>query len=158
MQDTSIQLRWTSPLRKKPPSFLSNDYLDQHDAGLNGVQGAEAIVKVLRMRRSVHHLILGHNELGDAGCVALFDYLRSEEGRMHNLLEISLNMNSIGDAGLWAIARYRVFANFFMKCWRLFCDLRYLETNESLTALFLQNVSQCPLASQLILTIQCRIS
>lgn len=108
MQHTSFHLKSTSPLRKSPHSVLTNNYIDQHDTGLNGVQGAEAVVKLLRMRRSVSHLILGHNELGDAGTVALFDYLRSEEGMVHKLLEISLNTNNIGDAGLWAITRYRV--------------------------------------------------
>ena len=94
------------PRPSSPPFTISNNYIDQHDAGLSGVQGAEAIVKLLRMHRSIHHLILGHNTLGDAGCVALFDYLRSEEGKKHKLMEISLNANNIGDAGLWAIARY----------------------------------------------------
>lgn len=108
MQHTSFRPKSTSPLRKSLHSALTNNYIDQHDTGLNGVQGAEAVVKLLRMRRSVSHLILGHNELGDAGTVALFDYLRSEEGMVHKLLEISLNTNNIGDAGLWAITRYRV--------------------------------------------------
>lgn len=86
--------------------FVLNNSIHQHDSGLSGIQGAEAIVKLLRTHRSIHHLILGHNALGDTGCIALFDYLRSEEGAKHRLKEISLNANGIGDKGLWAIARY----------------------------------------------------
>ncbi|KAF8471512.1 hypothetical protein JB92DRAFT_1937809 [Gautieria morchelliformis] len=104
-----------------PSAFPNNNYIDRHDTGLSGVQGAEAILELLRVQRSVTHLILGHNSLRDTGCVALFDYLRSEEGKRHEILEISLNANQIGDAGLWAIARY-------------------LEYNNSLASLFLQNV------------------
>ncbi|KAF8499523.1 hypothetical protein JB92DRAFT_2795177 [Gautieria morchelliformis] len=101
------------------PSAFPNS-IDRHDTGLSGVQGAEAILELLRVERPVSHLILGHNSLGDTGCVALFDYLRSEEGERHEILEINLNENQIGDAGLWAIARY-------------------LEYNKSLSVLFLQN-------------------
>jgi Leucine Rich repeat len=94
------------------PSAFPNSYIDRHDTGLCGLQGAEAILGLLRVQRSVTHLILGHNLLGDAGCVALFDYLRSEEGKRHEVLEISLNANQIGDAGLWAIARYCFLSDF----------------------------------------------
>ncbi|KAF8591276.1 RNI-like protein [Ramaria rubella] len=120
MQYSNFNSRSTLSHRKAASPLLTNNYIDKHDAGLTGVQGAEAIVKLLRTHRSVHHLVLGHNRLGDAGCVALFDHLRSEEGKKHQIVEISLNANRIGDAGLWAISRY-------------------LEDNESLGALFLQN-------------------
>lgn len=108
MRHMSFHSRSSSPLRGVRSSFLANRYVDQHDAGLCGVQGAEFIMKLLQRNRSARNLILGHNALGDTGCVALFDYLRSEEGKKHKLVEISLNANNIGDAGLWAIARYSV--------------------------------------------------
>ncbi|KAF8527632.1 hypothetical protein BU17DRAFT_39422 [Hysterangium stoloniferum] len=94
--------------------------IDKQDAGLYGVDGAHRVIQLLRMNNSVYHLVLSHNKLGNAGCVMLFDYLRSEEGKRHEIVEISLNANCIGDEGLLAIARY-------------------LENNKSLTTLFLQH-------------------
>jgi hypothetical protein len=70
----------------------------------------------------VNVLILGHNQLGDDGCVELFDYLSSSEGRKYRITMIALNSNSIGDAGLRSIAQY-------------------LDNNQNLQSLSLQNVS-----------------
>lgn len=85
--------------------FLSGNHIDQHHAGLHGVRGAETIVKMLHVHRSVERLMLGYNGLRDDGCTALFDYLRSPDGKRHKITKISLNSNGIGDKGLWAIAR-----------------------------------------------------
>ncbi|EPQ52269.1 RNI-like protein, partial [Gloeophyllum trabeum ATCC 11539] len=68
--------------------------------------GVKDIIKDIRSRRVVTKLILGHNDLGDDGCITLFDYLCSEEGRGYRIEEISLNSNNIGDRGLAAIADY----------------------------------------------------
>ncbi|KIJ36391.1 hypothetical protein M422DRAFT_34347, partial [Sphaerobolus stellatus SS14] len=107
--------------RKKISSPIpSSSSIDQHNIGLEGIRGAEIVVKLLRVQCSIQRIILGHNSLGDTGTVAIFDYLRSEEGKRHRITEISLNSNGIGDKGLWAIARY-------------------LEDNDSLNTLFLQN-------------------
>ncbi len=80
------------------------------------------MIAAIQTRRSVTKLVLGHNDLRDDGCVILFRYLCSTRGRKHGISEISLNSNAIGDIGLSAIADY-------------------LEGNEHLTDLFLQNVS-----------------
>lgn len=80
------------------------------------------MIAAIQTRRSVSKLVLGHNDLRDDGCVILFRYLSSARGRKLCTSEISLNSNAIGDVGLSAIADY-------------------LEGNEHLTDLFLQNVS-----------------
>ncbi|KAF9010121.1 hypothetical protein BDQ17DRAFT_1347580 [Cyathus striatus] len=71
-------------------------------------------------RRSVDRMILGHNDLQDEGCSALFSFLRSPAGRRYHIFEISLNSNSIGDNGLLEIGEY-------------------LKENEHLRELFVQN-------------------
>ena len=70
--------------------------------------------------------MLGYNLLQDDGCEALFDFLCTEEGQRHGIVEISLNGNGIGPRGLLAICRY-------------------LNGNTVLQELFLQNV--CKLAA-----------
>ena len=70
--------------------------------------------------------MLGYNLLQDDGCEALFDFLCTEEGQRHGIVEISLNGNGIGARGLLAICRY-------------------LNGNTVLQELFLQNV--CKLAA-----------
>lgn len=82
------------------------------------------MIKDISSRRFVTKLILGHNNLGDEGCEALFNYLCSEEGRKYKLAEISLNSNGIGNQGLMAVAEY-------------------LKNNTHLRVLFLQSVSCC---------------
>lgn len=76
---------------------------------------------MIKSRRFVNRLIVGHNELGDEGCRCLFRFLCSEEGREYDIQEISLNSNNIGDEGLLAIAEY-------------------LQDNKRVRELFLQNV------------------
>lgn len=76
---------------------------------------------MIQSRRFVHRLIIGHNELGDEGCRRLFGFLCTEEGRKHDIQEISLNANDIGDEGLLAVSRY-------------------LKNNQRVRELFLQNV------------------
>ncbi|KAF8635416.1 hypothetical protein AX15_000410 [Amanita polypyramis BW_CC] len=92
----------------------------QIDAGLYSVQGAQSIITVITSRKQVNKLVLGHNELGNSGSLALFRFLCSEAGQRYEINEISLNSNRIGDTGLVAIARY-------------------LKGNKSLKELFLQN-------------------
>lgn len=78
------------------PQKIFNGNLNKYDCGLKGLDGNE-------------------------GCVALFDYLCSIEGQYrHNIEEISLNDNEIGDKGLLAIAKY-------------------LDGNKTLGSLYLQN-------------------
>lgn len=87
------------------PQKIFNGSLNKYDCGLKGLDGAEIIIHHLRFQKPAR-LILSHNELGNEGCVALFDYLCSNEGRYyHHIEEISLNMNGIGDKGLLAIAK-----------------------------------------------------
>jgi hypothetical protein len=83
--------------------------------------GAEAIVTMIRARRFVNRLIVGHNKLGDEGCCHLFDFLNSKDGQRYDIEEISLNSNCIGDEGLLSISKY-------------------LSNNGQLRELFLQNV------------------
>lgn len=84
--------------------------------------GAQEIIFLITSRRSVTKLVLGHNELGDDGCIVLFKFLASTVGQKHRISEISLNSNGIGNRGLLAISEYLV-------------------DNTSLKELFLQNVS-----------------
>ena len=83
--------------------------------------GADVIISAIGARRNVSKLILGHNELGDAGTIRLFEFLRSPDAARHRIKEISLNSNKIGNAGLLAIAGF-------------------LKDNTTLNALFLQDV------------------
>jgi Ran GTPase-activating protein (RanGAP) involved in mRNA processing and transport len=76
---------------------------------------------MISSRPFVSKLILGHNELADDGCVILFRFLNSAVGRKHPVKEISLNANAIGNSALLAISDY-------------------LNGNQSLKELFLQNV------------------
>ncbi|CAK5279805.1 unnamed protein product, partial [Mycena citricolor] len=76
------------------------------DAGLTSVTGAQTIIGLLSSRRSVTRLILGHNELGDDGCVVLFTFLSSALGRKYQITEISVNANGIGNRGLLAVSEY----------------------------------------------------
>ncbi|PFH48041.1 hypothetical protein AMATHDRAFT_76922 [Amanita thiersii Skay4041] len=94
--------------------------IDQFDTGLYSVQGAQEIISLISSRRAVKTLILGHNQLCDAGCVALFEFLCSAPGQRYEISEISLNSNEIGDRGLASI-------------------VRYLKNNKHLKELFLQN-------------------
>jgi len=75
---------------------------------------------MIRLQKSVHRLILGHNELGDKGCHRLFNFL-SSEGSEYNIQEIHLNANIIGDDGLLVISEY-------------------LKDNQHVRKLFLQHV------------------
>ena len=127
-------------------SLASRSHIESMDAGLSSVLGmglsalheklthpltygvwrmnvgAQEVIKQILARRSVTKLILGHNDLGDSGCEELFGFLNSDAGRNYKITHISLNSNGIGNAGLEAIAEY-------------------LEGNEYLRELFLQNVS-----------------
>jgi len=76
---------------------------------------------MITARRTVHKLVLGHNKLGDDGCVTLFTFLGSTAGRKYPVTYISLNANDIGERGLFAIAKY-------------------LKDNQYLKQLFLHNV------------------
>ncbi|KAJ6573823.1 RNI-like protein [Mycena vulgaris] len=101
-------------------SLSGRSYIDRMDAGLTAVRGAQEIISMISSRRFVTKLILGHNELSDDGCVVLFKFLTSSEGRKYQIAEISLNSNSIGNRGLMAISEY-------------------LHGNQVLKVLFLQN-------------------
>ncbi|KAH9836111.1 RNI-like protein [Rhodofomes roseus] len=98
----------------------ARSHIESLDAGLCSVEGAAEVISDIRARRNVTKLILGHNELGDAGCELLFGFLSTEKGRQYPISEISLNSNGIGDGGLRAI-------------------IEYLRENTSLKELFLQN-------------------
>ncbi|KAH9924075.1 uncharacterized protein B0H18DRAFT_1013373 [Fomitopsis serialis] len=98
----------------------ARSHIESLDAGLCSVEGAREVISDIRARRNVTKLILGHNELGDAGCEVLFGFLSTEKGRQYPISEISLNSNGIGDRGLRTI-------------------IEYLRDNTSLRELFLQN-------------------
>lgn len=68
--------------------------------------GARKIVETLSRRDAVACLILRHNDLGDGGCVELFKYLCSEEGRRHKVAGILLNANSLGNVALESIGDF----------------------------------------------------
>lgn len=76
---------------------------------------------MIRERRRVASLVLGHNDLGDDGCKELFRFLSSEDGQKYQIQEISLNANHITDKGLEYMAEF-------------------LDGNRHLKQLFLQNV------------------
>ncbi|KAF9459681.1 hypothetical protein BDZ94DRAFT_1171238 [Collybia nuda] len=88
--------------------------------GLHSVRGAQEVISLITARRNVTSLILGHNSLGDDGCIVLFAFLQSAVGRKYHIAEIGINSNGIGDRGLLAISEYLV-------------------NNNSLRELFLQN-------------------
>ncbi|TFK90198.1 RNI-like protein [Polyporus arcularius HHB13444] len=87
-------------------SLASRSHIESMDAGLSSVTGAQEVIKQILARRSVTKLILGHNDLGDAGCEELFGFLSSDTGRNYKISQISLNSNNIGNRGLLAISRY----------------------------------------------------
>ncbi|KAL5522584.1 hypothetical protein ACEPAG_8601 [Sanghuangporus baumii] len=101
-------------------SLAARAHIDMHDKALRSTLGAQEVISAIKVRKAVTKLILGHNALGDDGAQELFGFLCSEEGRRYRIAEISLNSNGIGNAGLEAIAEY-------------------LEGNENLKELFLQN-------------------
>ena len=68
--------------------------------------GARKMIEGLSRRDAVAWLILRHNNLGDDGCVELFEYLRSEEGRRHKISGILLNANSLGNVALESIGNF----------------------------------------------------
>ncbi|KAF8633165.1 hypothetical protein AX17_004666 [Amanita inopinata Kibby_2008] len=95
-----------SKARSPRTSVSGNEYIYQFDAGLYSIQGALEIISAISSRRGVRKLILGHNELGNAGCITLFEFLSSPAGRSYEIKEISLNSNNVGGPGLEAIAMY----------------------------------------------------
>ncbi|KIY47899.1 hypothetical protein FISHEDRAFT_65932 [Fistulina hepatica ATCC 64428] len=113
------QLRVNKQRRKHAVSHSLND-IDRSDAGLTSIEGAQSVIQEISKRHKFTGLILGHNKLGDAGCTALFDYLSSPDGQKHPIRQVSLNSNSVGNDGLYAIASY-------------------LEGNRHTQELFLQN-------------------
>ncbi|KXN89553.1 hypothetical protein AN958_05420 [Leucoagaricus sp. SymC.cos] len=82
--------------------------------------GADVVINLIRSRRFVHRLIIGHNELRDEGCRRLFNFLCSDEGKKYDIQEISLNANGIGDECLLSVSQY-------------------LKNNKRVRELFLQN-------------------
>ncbi|KAL5499140.1 hypothetical protein ACEPAH_1658 [Sanghuangporus vaninii] len=101
-------------------SLAARAHIDMHDQGLRSILGAQEVISAIKVRKTVTKLILGHNALGDDGAQKLFKFLCSKEGRRYRIAEISLNSNGIGNTGLEAIAEY-------------------LEGNENLKELFMQN-------------------
>jgi hypothetical protein len=84
--------------------------------------GANVVIEKIRTSRGVTRLNLGINNLGDPGCIRLFQFLRSEEGKALDVInELTLNSNSIGNAGLIAL-------------------IGWLRGNVHLQSLYLQNV------------------
>ena len=84
--------------------------------------GAQDLISIMKTRRSVSKLILGHNSLGDAGCGELFQFLASDSGKKYKVSEIILGANDIRNEGLEAL-------------------VNYLTGNRYLRAVYLQNVS-----------------
>ncbi|CCM04772.1 uncharacterized protein FIBRA_06963 [Fibroporia radiculosa] len=120
MNPQAINIHRGFPPSKRKVSISVRSHIESLDAGLTSVNGALEVISMIQSRHLVTKLILGHNELGDDGCEVLFDYLISEAGCGHGILEISLNSNQISDRGLYSISRF-------------------LQNNTSLRKLFLQN-------------------
>lgn len=68
--------------------------------------GARRIVETLSREGAVGCLILGHNKLGDEGCVELLKYLCSEGGQRHKVASILLNANGLGNVALDSIGSF----------------------------------------------------
>ncbi|TFK73368.1 hypothetical protein BDN72DRAFT_791004 [Pluteus cervinus] len=117
---TSSKPSFFTSSRTPKGSLSARGHIDKLDAGLHSIKGAQEIVGLISSRHSVTKLVLGHNDLGDDGCVVLFKFLRSPAGRKYRIAEISLNSNGIGNRGLLAVASY-------------------LKDNTILKELFLQN-------------------
>lgn len=86
--------------------FSARSCVDFQSSKLCGITGAQKIIDTINSRTFVSRLVLGYNLLQDDGCEALFDFLCTEEGQRHGIVEISLNGNGIGPRGLLAICRY----------------------------------------------------
>ncbi|KAE9404660.1 RNI-like protein, partial [Gymnopus androsaceus JB14] len=106
--------------------------------------GAKHIIDLIRSRRTVTKLILGHNSLSDDGCVLLFAFLSSPLGRKYPIAEISLNANRIGDRGLSAIAAYLLDNTHLTE---LFLQDNLLTANPSITVQFAHAVNRSRLRS-----------
>ncbi|KAI0066827.1 hypothetical protein BV25DRAFT_1779661, partial [Artomyces pyxidatus] len=68
--------------------------------------GAQRVVDIITSRAQVTSLLLNHSALHDDGCEVLFEFLCSEIGRRHNIMEIHLGSTQMGDRGLRALCRY----------------------------------------------------
>ncbi|KAG8908149.1 hypothetical protein FRC01_007492, partial [Tulasnella sp. 417] len=83
--------------------------------------GARHIISTLETNHTIKTMVIGHNPLGDEGTAVLFHFLSSNWARRQIHLEsITINSCQIGNLGLGAIAAY-------------------LDGNQSLRSLFLQN-------------------
>ncbi|KAG6873673.1 hypothetical protein C0995_012607 [Termitomyces sp. Mi166 len=67
---------------------------------------AQKIIDLIENRRVVYTLLLSHNELGDEGCVTLFDFLSSAKGRRYPISEVQIGSNRLGNTSLLAISNY----------------------------------------------------
>ncbi|KAF7319929.1 RNI-like protein [Mycena kentingensis (nom. inval.)] len=112
--------------------------IDLLDAGLSGVAGAQHIIGLISSRRRVTKLILGSNDLGDAGSVVLFRFLSSAIGRKYQVEIISLNANHIGNRGLSAISEYLA-GSYSLK--QLFLQNNQFSNDPSLFAKFAKAVN-----------------
>jgi hypothetical protein len=71
------------------------------------IPGADIVIEKIRNAHGVTRLILSLNKLGDLGCIRLFGFLRSPEGKaLDHINELSLNSNGIGDVGILALAEW----------------------------------------------------
>jgi hypothetical protein len=87
------------------------------------ISGGNVVIDKIRSAKGVTRLNLSLNALGDIGCVTLFGFLRSDEGKTFDHIgELSLNSNEIGDVGLLALSEW-------------------LRDHEDIRDLYLQNVS-----------------
>lgn len=81
-----------------------------HDHGLVGVEGARKVLaRCIEAADDIEEMSLGHNDLGDEGCIELFDGLKSlrdDGGKLRRLRKITLSSNHIGNEALTAIAGY----------------------------------------------------
>jgi hypothetical protein len=81
-------------------------HFDASSSGLQGLEGGREIVKAIQRKRSVKHLVLGRNALGDDGVEYIMRYLCSEDGRKLPIEEISLDVTGMGDRALDSISEY----------------------------------------------------
>ena len=67
-----------------------------------GVEGAKAVAEVAAVSRSLSRLLIGANEIGDEGCIALAEAMQQNESC--RIEELSLHSNKIGVAGAKSLA------------------------------------------------------
>ncbi|KAG6830245.1 hypothetical protein H0H87_008772 [Tephrocybe sp. NHM501043] len=93
-------------IRGAQVSLGSRTRIESKDSNLHSVEGAQKLISVIEGRRIVYSLQVSHNELGDDGGVALFNFLSSTKGRQNPISGIHIGSNKLKNASLLATAAY----------------------------------------------------